>query len=495
MKKQISIALLSALMLSILASCGDSGTQTPTTQPTQNPETTASAVTDDTAPVDNREPLNLPDANFNGAELRILEYDVDNHAQVQYSDFYSTPEMAGDLINDAVSTRNMMIEERYNCKINVTFENDTMEKAKASITAGTNDYDVCEIHIDQIMSQASNGYFHNFYEVPHIALDKSWWDQEIQRDLAMFDKIYAMTGDISMQDEELNYCVFYNKALAAANDVEDLYAVARDGKWTLDKMQQIAKDFSRDVDGNGVRDENDAYGVVTDGGMIWLYFMTCGGTYAQLDNNGVPYLTAGEERNIRVADAVSAFLKDSDIVMWASRCSNAWVTLDKIFMEDRVLFKPASIYDITIYRNMISDFGVLPYPKYDEAQDSYYHPIATQVCPGLCIPATNTGDDLDRTGFLLEALAYESRNTVTKAYYDVNLYNKMTRDNDSGDMLDIIFSTKRYDLGKVFGWGGIESALQALPTGNQTFATLWAKKEKSAQKAMEKTIEFFSENE
>ncbi|MBQ7983848.1 MAG: hypothetical protein IJ302_09765, partial [Clostridia bacterium] len=162
-------------------------------------------------------------------------------------------------------------------------------------------------------------------------------------------------------------------------------------------------------------------------------------------------------------------------------------------MEDRTLFRPGSIFDIQTYRSMDSDFGILPYPKYDEAQDEFSHIIASAYCPALCIPATNS--DPDRTGFLLEALAYESRDTVTKAYYDVSLYTKMTRDNESGEMLDIIFSTKRYDLGWVFGWGSLVQQMDTIGASGKSFATIWETRRKSAERAMAQTLEFYSTNE
>ena len=491
MKKEALSALLCLAAVLTASACGEtSETVGETVTQSVNTEAVTEAVTE---VVDTRVPLGLPDADFGGYKLRILEYDPETNNFVQYSDFNWTKENAGELINDAVSVRNMMIEDRYNCEIEVTYANDTVPKAKSSITAGSDDYDFAELYINDIMKMASEGMFYNFYDIPHLALDQDWWDSAIQRDAALFGKIHAMTGDISMQDEELNYCIYFNKSVAQENDIGDLYDVVRNNKWTLETFHELGKQVSRDFNGDGVRDENDTYGVLTDGGMLWLFYFTCGGTYAELDKDGNPFFTVGNERNLQVADALAEFFRDTDTVMWASKCSNAWTTLDKILMEDRALFRPGSIYDITVYRSMNNDFGILPYPKFDEAQAEYYHPIASHVCPALCIPVTNP--DIDRTGFLLEALAYESRPTVTKAYYDVNLYSKLTRDNDSGDMLDIIFASKRYDICKVFDWGAVDAMFGTLANSKSGLGTLWAKKESAAVKAMEKTLAVFSEED
>ena len=46
----------------------------------------------------------------------------------------------------------------------------------------------------------------------------------------------------------------------------------------------------------------------------------------------------------------------------------------------------------------------------------------------------------------LEDLAYQSSLKILPAYYDVTLKGKVSRDNDSGDMLDIIYSNIKLDL-------------------------------------------------
>ena len=48
---------------------------------------------------------------------------------------------------------------------------------------------------------------------------------------------------------------------------------------------------------------------------------------------------------------------------------------------------------------------------------------------------------------VMEAMASESATTVVPAYYDVTLKTKMTCDNDSAEMLDLIFENRVFDLG------------------------------------------------
>jgi hypothetical protein len=94
-------------------------------------------------------------------------------------------------------------------------------------------------------------------------------------------------------------------------------------------------------------------------------------------------------------------------------------------------------------REMKTDFGILPYPKYDESQKDYYSRI--EGCEMSGIP--NTVTDKARTSAVIEALASISATTVEPAYYDIVLKSQAARDNDSSEMLDIIFANRVFDLG------------------------------------------------
>ncbi len=223
--------LLSALALCVLASvavsCGSDNSGTAETTAAVGGTDTAAVTEGETA--SDRPALDLPPMDFGGEALRILGYEVGVDC-IKQPDFFYDEASAGELINDAIHTRNLMIEERYNCKIEVTVESTPKVTASNAITAGSDDFDITELYINDTMKLAMEGMFLNWYDLDHIKLDQPWWDQAIQRDLAIYDKIYVMTGDISLYDEELNYCVYFNKQVAQNNDVGDLYEMARSKK-------------------------------------------------------------------------------------------------------------------------------------------------------------------------------------------------------------------------------------------------------------------------
>ena len=209
-------------------------------------------------------------------------------------------------------------------------------------------------------------------------------------------------------------------------------------------------------------------------------------------NDGKPELVVDSASNVERIERITEIMADKTTFLDASdtsRCPDGWGAFNTMLVEDRALYRVGSVYDIQKYRNMVNDFGILPYPKYNEAQEDYIHLIATQFCPGITIPITST--DIERTGIIIENIAYESKNTVTKAYYDINLYTKVSRDDESGEMFDIIFATKCYDLGKVFNWGTVETLINNAVKG-QAFSSLYAAVENTAKTEMAKSFEYFN---
>lgn len=65
-------------------------------------------------------------------------------------------------------------------------------------------------------------------------------------------------------------------------------------------------------------------------------------------------------------------------------------------------------------------------------------------------------------------MAYYSVDTLTATYYDNALKTRYVRDEESGDMLDIIFATRVYDLGFISDWGGAGSLISTIYNAKST---------------------------
>jgi len=171
-----------------------------------------------------------------------------------------------------------------------------------------------------------------------------------------------------------------------------------------------------------------------------------------------------------------------------------WEYQLEMLNEKRALFAYVGMDRVTELRNFDCNFGILPNPKFDETQTEYYNEVHPWCSTAISIPTSSP--DLERTGIILEALTGESYYTLLPAYYDISLKNKFMRDEESGQMLDLIFSTKCYDLGAIFDWGGMFTNLLAtLPlnkTNNTDFVSAYEKIMPKIQTDMQKAIDAFS---
>ena len=94
---------------------------------------------------------------------------------------------------------------------------------------------------------------------------------------------------------------------------------------------------------------------------------------------------------------------------------------------------------------------------------------------------------------MLEALACESYKTVTPAYYEKTLVGKYVRDEESADMIDIILSTRVYDLGWFYQIGRYNENIMNLFRQNKTdFTSMYETYKSSALAKIEEINEAFA---
>ena len=100
-------------------------------------------------------------------------------------------------------------------------------------------------------------------------------------------------------------------------------------------------------------------------------------------------------------------------------------------------------------RDMESDFGIIPTPKYDAAQESYVTYNALGNSTGFVIPITA---DSEISAVISDQLAYEGWRDIVPVYYDIALKSKYGRDERSADMLDLIMSNIRCEFTQVYSY-------------------------------------------
>jgi len=434
----------------------------------------------------------LPDINYGGYEFTFLSMTDDK--DYDWDDFLAE-EYNGDVINDAKYERNIYVEDKYGVTINtVNIGRDPMNNGTAMLkrahAAGDNNYDAAVLSIFDSAGSTTAGYLMDINSMPHINLSQPWWDQKANADLSIKDRIFFTTGDISKHMHNVSGTIIFNKQIAANYGLENLYQVVREGRWTWGKLSETTKMVSADLDGNGIFDENDLYGITIGDDIIFSIITSIGEKCASVNADGIIELTIYNERTVAAYDILMDFIWDETTTYQFQR--NPKQPQMRMFENNQILFYETWMFVAIDLRGMETDFGILPYPKLNEQQRDYYTHIGNWDARFICVPAMQ--EDAERTGVIIEALAAESRYSVRPAYYDIALIGKHLRDEESEEMLDIILGTRTYDIGWYYNFGDYYwGMLNIIRQKAGNFASVYEKGLGRAEREIEKINGLFAE--
>ena len=304
--------------------------------------------------------------------------------------------------------------------------------------------------------------------------------------------MYYSTGDISTADNDATYCMFFNKQLVEDYNLGyDFYSLVKDGKWTFDVYNECVSTVHKDLDGDGSYNNKDTFGALLWDDCMMGIFNAIGEKCCTVDDNGQIELTLMNEKTADIVNKFFTTAFDKSLSYTYQRTSWDGTDAVNMFSNNQALFFLQLLRSAELLRNMNADFGILPYPKYDEAQSEYYCTVGSWHSVFLCVPLTQ--EDPERTGAIIEALAYESVDTLTPAYYDISLKGKYSRDNESADMLDIIFKSRTYDLGWFYQVGDYnESVMNMLRKFNNNYVSMYETSLSKAQVLIDKINTAFS---
>ena len=459
--KKISVILLFALLFSVLVSCANDNNNATENQPNV-PNNQDEDNLNNLDEIDNTPEKILPnvpdDVDFDGYEFTILANSTSYNSHWYSRDIY-VEEENGETINDAVYSRNRAIEEKYNITIKGSFSASQYNDARRSVQSGDNSFDVLSIPLQGATANlAREGMLLDLKNVPYVDLEQPWWDQKANEQLSIENRVLFTISDLLVIDKDALFIFLFNKDVIQEYGLEDPYQLVRDGTWTIDKLWDMAKVVTRDINGDGVMDDNDAYGLISQTHTMHGNVVSSGHFVITKDNNDMPIINIQDPMIMASYQKWIEILNDRTNTIiaqdWNSKYTGdtIWDHQLDVLNEKRGLWLYTGMNRVTMLREMECNFGILPNPKYDESQSDYYNAVHAWCTTSVSIPITS---DPERTGMILEALTSESYYTLRPAYYDISLKSKLMRDDESGEMLDLIFKTRSYDLGHVYNWGGV----------------------------------------
>lgn len=473
------IALLLALLM--FASCGgNAGTDVPDTAATDADETIAET-----------EAENLKD--------NLGAYDFGGEEFTFYSRLQATPnfhgalfaaEETGEILNDTILRRNRTIEERFNYVMTEVLGT-TTDAARTAVLAGDDTYKVISTRCSYAFDYACEGLLYPVTDLPEIDLDRAYWDAKLTSDMTVLHKMYFAVGTFNLTSYDFTHVLLFNKKMAEDYNIGNLYGIVSDGQWTFDRFGEIAGSITADTDGSGTMDAEDTYGFVSAGKQVPPCFWISGGVLSVSKNaDDIPVFEMKENsRFLTVLERVYNITWDNNAWMYTSSDENVPTVVRDQFRNGKALFLDCTCFHIEDFRAMETDFGIIPFPKYDEAQDEYCSRI--EGCELFCVPVTN--NKLEMTSVILEAMASESAQYLLPVYYDVILTSKYTRDSESAEMLDIIYGNRIFDYGDTI-WCDLlrDKVLKDMyKANNRDFASKVESLTATVQDRIDKTVEAF----
>lgn len=432
MKRIIALLLAALTLLSIAGCTGDDPADTGTAE-----------VTETTAPDTVADPLadNLPDVTFDGEDIHIW---VDG--TYGYYDLTEDEFVAGDLIDEAVVSRNNTVAGRFDVTLTYNREPNRswrdQVKFRQSIQSG-DEYDIVEGVTSYSCPLAIYGCYIDLAENAYLDLSRPWWQKEILNTLYVGERLYCVSGFFDFATVVRSSVFYFNANMVEDYALGNLYDLVEQDEWTFDKMMEFSEKVADDVNQDGVYDNQDIYG--TAGRYDYWTFQPCTAGYQWVSPNdeGGMELTGLTDLLLTVHEKVYPLITTSNLhwstYTWGKHNGFSWTRENEMldmFANDRILFILAdlSVLEVDKMREF-GAYGLLPSPKYDETQ-TFYGTSTTAFISA--IPVT-TGD-YDTSSIILEALQVESYKQLRSVYYDDCLSYKYVNDPQAKEMIDLMFS-------------------------------------------------------
>lgn len=475
--KFLPIALAAALLF---AACGEAAKPADTAAPdTTAEETTAAELTS-----------GVPDdVKFEGETFNLLSA---NYKEYHWS---FVEELNGDVLNDAIFNMVADAENKLGCEIKET-QKDIWEMQKIlsqAAASGDTSFDASNYSGRFATFCLLDGSLRPLEDAGYIDLTSEWWNPDISEDMSMMGKTYFTLGSYNIL--ALNYTmatIFNSKMLEDfGHQKDELYSDVDSGRWTYDKMRGLMTEVTDDIDGDGKMTAADRYGLscfYQTCSLGTTTVLSCGAKMMGKDDDGLPILVWEREDTANAVQLAFDIYHSDDVLL-----NQEGYTADN-FVAGNSLFLSTFFMGITSLSEMQDDYGVLPCPKRDEAQEKYLNPTIDPAWVLLPISCR----DPEFSGAVLEQLSFNGWKTVQGAYRDVTLKYKKTRDDNSIRMIDLIFSNLVADVGStyLYEWCGYDSIYgNVVSKKDFGWASYIEKKSKPAQAELDKIIAFLAENE
>ena len=431
----------------------------------------------------------LPKTDYSGKTYTVL---YRGSSQQFIQEWYSDSTKGADVINDAIASRNQAVIDRYGVTLDYSsgavlggdFTNDFLSK----ITNNTTDdnFQLVAGKTYDLATASVRGYFLNWLnpeQVPTVDLTADWWDGDFTQEARYNGCSYVATGALSLSDMYHSACFYFNKTLLeqfkGPTATEDLFDLVESGGWTLDKLVEYSKDCFYKPE-NAEDDSETIFTLsINRNTTVDAFIYSSNIRMTQRTNDGIKLTTVDKNSKILdLATKLDSFFNESGKANLISIDS-----FESDFVEGRAVFCAGILSTAMNIQTAAKDllYGVIPYPKYDEAQTEYYT-YKTDNKSVLCIPRSVKENNREFVGTITEAMAYYSNKYVRPALYEKVLKHKIVQEQQSSRSIDKILDGGLYEFANIYAgaWGDQQSPAhllrQCLKSNNDYYTEYKGKK-------------------
>ncbi len=510
--KRLLALLLSAVLLLAFSACDDSeasdaGNTSGAAESSKN-----DSVLSDTGTPEEEFVLfsNLPEVTYNDQVIKFL-------VEGDYMDTYASVEVmpnvsSSDTLQKAVKDRNDLVEEKFRVTIEefrTSSSGEMLSTLRQSATAGVNEYDIVMPYIPNAATLSQEGYLHDLRKLENIHLDMPYYDQGSVKDLSICGKNYFVTGDLTLLAADVTHVLLFNKDVVTNHNLESPYDLVASGDWTIDKLHEMAKSITSQTDEVPEWTHMGTYGFLVNSNFISSMFIGAGERFTSKDSQDKPIVSVYSGSAVSTFDKIYNLVNDTTATGQIDNSSKGfgssavadgktvWVAATEAIASGRCLFRAVSLNAILALGEYDCNFGVLPAPKLNKLQDRYYCRVSTIYASCIAIP-TNV-KDAEMSSIIADAMMQASTDTSKEAYIEVIMKNRKIQDDESAEILDLIFESRVYDFGTVFNWGGAsEGDVKSITgfmndiafhSGTNTFVSTWETIASGVQTALDETVD------
>ena len=328
-----------------------------------------------------------------------------------------------------------------------------------------------------------------------VNLEKEWWNASLPERYSFAGRMYFLTGAAVTNYFDDPSCILFNKAALEDYGIDEPYSFVKDGSWTFDKMFELASTVPLNTSGSGT------YRYGNPNGLAILFAHGYGIT--SFDDEGNPYVEASLPMYLSdIADKYSVIMSD-DVQSVHLKGLNGmghqedynekygYEGSEEMFADGRILFQFATTGTAADLRKDEVLFGIVPVPKGDASQESYYSFADNWSSSFIYVPRCTK--DIQMVDVIIEAMGALGQKHIKPAYYDKILKGRSIYDSDSKEMIDIVFESKIYDMADMYAGGNIHtpgrfiSAIKyAIDDDSSSLATNYFVYSKMANREIEK---------